>query len=205
MKKGKSKIMMNEWHDEFIQTLRIFEKKSKCEARKVCAIIVKDNNILSIGINGSLPGKTNCCDKFKKINNQWFKIKDDIEYTLPNSLEKVKVGRLQLISYDDNNPNSHHMWALINEIHAEINAIYKANKLHNNISGSTMYVSYCPCINCAKILALYGISKIIYVNDYDDDRYVIPFLLDNDIMIGKYNFISNEVDYWNNEIKIRKE
>ena len=41
-------------------------KLSYCIAHKVGAVIVKDNNIISIGYNGTPSGHINCCDAFAK-------------------------------------------------------------------------------------------------------------------------------------------
>lgn len=177
---------MKEWNKEFIDTLKIFEKKSKCEAKKVCAIIVKNNNILSIGINGTLPGKDNCCDKFTKKNGLWFK--------------KIEIDGMPfneaIVNEDDNNKEYHHRWSLINEIHAEVNAIYKATQeLKADIKDSIMYVSYCPCIHCAKMIALYGIKKVIFVNEYDDSDDSIEFLKSVGIQIGMYDEKLNKINY----------
>jgi dCMP deaminase len=49
-------------------------------------------------------------------------------------------------------------------VHAEANAILNA---HQELGGSTLYVSMFPCNECAKLIAQSGIRKVVY----SDDKY----------------------------------
>lgn len=51
-------------------------------------------------------------------------------------------------------------------IHAEMNAIAFAAKEGVSIKGSTLYCSYSPCINCAKIIINSGIERVVYEREY---------------------------------------
>lgn len=158
---------LSEWDKTFIQSLSLYEKHSKCAAKNVACILTKNNNILSIGINGTLPGKINCNELFKKSNCKWFKISDR---------EKKE--------WIEDRDGAHSKWSLLNEIHAEMNAIKKASQNNGfNLEGSTAYVSYSPCFNCAKMLVLFGIKRIVYREAYDDINEVSGFLKDNNIIL----------------------
>lgn len=50
------------WDDYFIQLAQLIAKRSTCLKRNVGAVIVKDNQILSTGYNGSPSGTTHCTD-----------------------------------------------------------------------------------------------------------------------------------------------
>ena len=50
-------------------------------------------------------------------------------------------------------------------VHAEANAILNA---HQELEGSTLYVSMFPCNECAKLIAQAGIKKVVY----SDDKYL---------------------------------
>lgn len=161
----------NYWDREFIEALAIFEKRSKCVAKQVCCILVKNNNILSIGLNGSISGHNNCCDVFQAMGNGKY-------------LNKIT----DIVTDDDNNVDSHHYWSKFNEIHAEINAIKKATQNgHFDLKGATAYVTYCPCFNCSKTLSLYGIKRVVYKHDYDNSDECIKFLKNNGIEVVKYD------------------
>lgn len=47
--------------------------------------------------------------------------------------------------------------------HAEANALANTNE---NVSGCTIYVTHFPCNECAKLLAINGIKKIVYANEW---------------------------------------
>jgi dCMP deaminase len=51
-------------------------------------------------------------------------------------------------------------------IHAEANALIYADG--PRLRGGTLYCSYSPCINCAKLIAGAGISKVVFREQYDD-------------------------------------
>lgn len=46
--------------DIFIKTALLLSQKSKCVSKKVGAVIVKDDRIISMGYNGTPPGYKNC-------------------------------------------------------------------------------------------------------------------------------------------------
>jgi dCMP deaminase len=54
--------------DIFIKTALLLSQKSKCVSKKVGAVIVKDNRIISMGYNGCVPGFKNCNEVFDENN-----------------------------------------------------------------------------------------------------------------------------------------
>lgn len=71
-------------------------------------------------------------------------------------------------------------------IHAEEDAISKYNKSryhYDNILQShnrffkdiTLYVTYSPCQNCCKQLALFGIKRIVFVEKHESNFHAVPF------------------------------
>lgn len=64
------------------------------------------------------------------------------------------------ICEDDNNVTKPYV------LHAEANAITKLARSHNNSDGSTLYVTACPCIECAKLIIQSGISRVVYGETY---------------------------------------
>ena len=51
-------------------------------------------------------------------------------------------------------------------LHAEANAITKVAKSSNSSSGSTLYVTDSPCVECAKLIIQAGIVRVVYSKDY---------------------------------------
>lgn len=174
------------WDNTFMESLELYEKHSKCSAKQVACILVKDNNILSIGINGTMKGKTNCNALFKKEKDKW--LKKEINYS--SHIRGTREER-----WVECNNKEHSEWSKLNEIHAEMNAIKKASQDGNfNLEGSTAYITYSPCFNCAKMLVLFGITKVVFKNPYDDAKEVINFLENNRV----------EVIYWKHDLDLIK-
>lgn len=161
-KREKELLKQKEWDETFIENLKSYEKHSKCSAKKVACILVKDNNILSIGINGTMSGKTNCNELFKKEDGKWYKKENSI--------------------WVECNKDEHHRWSNFNEIHAEMNAIKKASQVNGfNLENSTAYISFSPCFSCAKALVLFGVKRIVFLEEYDDAEEVIKFLKEQNV------------------------
>ena len=51
-------------------------------------------------------------------------------------------------------------------LHAESNAITKLARSTNSSEGATLYVTCCPCFDCAKLIIQSGIERVVYNEDY---------------------------------------
>lgn len=51
-------------------------------------------------------------------------------------------------------------------LHAEANAITKVAKSANSSSGSTLYITASPCIECSKLIIQSGIVRVVYSDLY---------------------------------------
>lgn len=51
-------------------------------------------------------------------------------------------------------------------IHAEENAILKVATSHDSTKDATMFLTHCPCINCAKLIYNAKIKTLYYKHDY---------------------------------------
>jgi len=157
-----------EWDSIWMAEAVNLSKYSKCQARKVAAVIV-DNDIRSIvasGINGSLPGKENCNSRFIKIKNIWHEMNN-------------KTGQYEPC-YDQ---EAHHKWSEVHEIHAEVNAINNLAKTDGH--QYTIYITHCPCTSCAKLIAKLGFKRVVFVNEYDKSEEVIDFLKESGILVDQ--------------------
>lgn len=126
--------------------------ESKCAFIKVAAIFVRDSHIVCTGVNGTAPGKENCIDHFKKI---W---KKDSDKSLLFFEDWLKTEHFR---------NIHKEWSIINDIHAEQNAIAYASKERISLKDCDVFCSYEPCQNCSKLLVSLKPKRIFYINEYD--------------------------------------
>ena len=51
-------------------------------------------------------------------------------------------------------------------IHAEANCLLKLAKTTGEASGSTLFCTHSPCIECAKLILISGISTVYYIEKY---------------------------------------
>ena len=51
-------------------------------------------------------------------------------------------------------------------LHAEANAIMKIASSNTDSSGSTIYITHAPCLECAKLIIQSNISNVIYIYNY---------------------------------------
>lgn len=69
-------------------------------------------------------------------------------------------------------------------LHAEANAILEAK--NNSRIPIVVYVTTEPCFECCKLIAMAGIKKIIYLEDYSVSDLCNDFLHKNGIVKEKY-------------------
>ena len=120
-------------HKIYLNMCNDLTPMSKCSKHKVGALIVKNNRIISNGLNGTPSGYINCCDKFKGVD------------------VTVEPGR-----------SMHRDWAENFEIHAEMNAVLFATRNGVNLNNSVLYCSLEPCFNCLKHACVAGVKEIYY-------------------------------------------
>lgn len=122
----------------FMSMARDFSALSKCAAKQVGCLAVRDGRILCTGVNGTAPGYTNCNELFDK----------DTLTTLESRAR-------------------HHEFSERYELHAEMNTIIYAAKHGIPLNGSTFYCTLMPCFNCVKHISAAGVIRIVYDQRYD--------------------------------------
>jgi len=132
------------WQDEFwLDIADKFATQSYCKKKQVGAVFVKDNYLVSTGVNGTVNGDDN------------------------NICECETTGKTEHYRV----------------VHAEMNGIANAHDI-NDIRGSTLYINYFPCADCAKHLIQFGVEKIVFrgeIKDLSTLDYVSRFILIEEI------------------------
>jgi len=146
--------MKQKWLDAFMDTAERFAQLSSATRLKVGAVVVKDNRIISIGYNGMPAGWTNECED---------KIYVDA------SLEESMLYQSKVHVYLDANKKVYELKTKDEVIHAEANAIAKLARDGESGSGSTMFCTHAPCVQCAKLIYGAGITKMFYRDSYRDE------------------------------------
>ncbi len=154
----------------FMTMAKLESTQSKCLSRKIGAVLVIDNHIISTGYNGP-PKEVPHCDR---RDNSGKYTKKFVSNKCPRQRMGFKSGE-----------GMEHCVA----IHAEINPILQAAKFGISTNNSTLYC-FCgtPCVCCAKEIINAGITRVVCLEKAGDSNWDTP------INLGKkgYNFPMSE-------------
>lgn len=145
-----------------------FASLSVAERKKVGCVITRNDRIVAVGYNGTLPGIDNCCE-----------IKVDCK----------KCDGYDNMGYDPacNNCNGTGKVLETSEfvMHAEQNALTFCNREGLSTQDCTIYVTMAPCKTCTKLLVSAGIKRVVYHEKYRD--------LDGLGFLKKFNIDVNQI------------
>jgi dCMP deaminase len=149
------------WEQLFMNIASQVAKRSTCLRIQTGALLVKDNRIISMGYNGSVPNGEHCSD-------YWLRFYDTVD--------QAKFPRFATFVDSAEFYHAHHEWSIAHEIHGEQNAILYAARNGISTQNSEMYTLYSPCINCAKVMVTAGVKKVFYSKHYKRDTRGVAFL-----------------------------
>ena len=129
------------WDEYFMNVAEIVKLRSTCLSASKGAVLVKDKRIISTGYNGSPRGIKHC------------NLGGCLRCT-QRHLGKIKSGNYSEPCIC---------------CHSEENAIVQAAVHGISTNGSTMYTTFTPCVNCAKIIINAGILEVVAQIEYPDD------------------------------------
>jgi len=122
--------------DYYMGIAMAVRRKANCMGRRVGAVIVKRNRIISTGYNGTPEGMANCLD------GGCVRCKNREAY-------KESVGYDVCIC-----------------VHAEQNALITAARFGNSIEDAIVYSTLRPCFDCTKVLLQAKVHTIYYIHDW---------------------------------------
>jgi dCMP deaminase len=140
---------------------------------QVGSIIVKDDAIISIGYNGQPSGWDNVCEEREYMASDaggWLD-PDEVESQWPFVAEDQLRYRLKTKS---------------TVLHAESNAISKLAKLNGGGQNAAIFITHCPCLDCAKTIYQAGITEVYYAQSYRD-TIGIDFLVQCGLTVEQVN------------------
>ncbi len=126
------------WHEYFMMLAKLVSVRSTCNSRKIGAVIVRNNRILTTGYNGAVHGAPHCSDKG------------------PDFCLRRSIGAHDAEKYN---------YCLSS--HAEVNAVNQAARFGISLENATLYCTLEPCNWCFKQLIQAGIREIYYETPYD--------------------------------------
>lgn len=125
-----------------MQLAEVVKHRSDCLRLNVGAVIVKDRRIIATGYNGTPQGIKNCTE-------------GGCERCTRRQAGKIGPGEEK--------------GACIC-LHAEQNAIIQSAYHGTSTKGATLYSTYAPCTQCARMIVNAGIARVVCGRAHDD-RY----------------------------------
>lgn len=153
-------------------------------SRQIGAVITKNNEILTTGVNDCPRYNGGLYWQIHK-ENEYFDEKDGRDYMIgfdSNKVEQAKIidQILENLGLEKNANNKKkikkagigYLTEYGRVVHAEMEAILACAR--NNIScrGAVMYATTFPCHNCAKHIIAAGIKKVIYIEPYPKSKAI---------------------------------
>lgn len=158
----KTKDTRPSWDEYYLELCEVVSKRATCDRLHVGAVITKENKVVSVGYNGSLPGMVHCNERRCIIcNYQVYKPsipkKEYLEDSkCPQCGQRTVMGGHLIV-------DGH----CLRTCHAEENAIVYAAREGIKLEGSTLYCTTMPCWNCLKLCVGAGITEVIYRDKYN--------------------------------------
>lgn len=151
-------------------------------SRQIGAVITKNNEILTTGVND--------CPRFSgglywqiHDNNEYYDEDSGRDYKLgydSNKIEQTKIinSILENLGLEKNDENVKHIQkagiSSLTEygrvVHAEMEAILACARNNVSSKGAVMYATTFPCHNCAKHIIAAGIKKVVYIEPYPKSK-----------------------------------
>lgn len=125
--------------DVYMEIAYSVAKLSYAKRRQVGCVIVKDQQIVSFGYNGTPSGFDNSCEDVIPCSDGCCG-----ECDMATTTTKQEV------------------------LHAESNALTKIAKSTLSSDGADLYTTTSPCFECAKLIIQSGITRVFYNETYRD-------------------------------------
>lgn len=167
--------IINKWDHNYMEIATLLGTMSNCAAKGVGCVLVKDNNIVASGVNGTPPGYINCNELYHKHEDVWYGQSGSgkTDPTHPH-FHEILEGDV-----------THKDFSTLYEVHAEINALSKMNRLGISCAATDLYVNYCPCMQCCKTIIVSRVQRVFYKHDFDDTNQSVAYLQANGIEVYK--------------------
>jgi dCMP deaminase len=153
-------------------------KLSYAERRTVGCVIVKDEQIVSFGYNGTPHGFDNDCECEVKMDP------DAGAWLDPETIEKQWP-------HESSEGDRYKLETKREVLHAESNALMKLAKSTMSCKDSILYTTTAPCFDCAKLIIQAGVKEVFYCEDYRDMSGIM--------LLQRAGIEVNQVIVWNND------
>jgi len=166
------------WDCYFLRVAKMISTNSKCLSRKIGAVLVRDNSIISTGYNGPARGVVHCNDRpidfYLSLDGAQALIPDREEGICPRKAFNYRSGEgLHLCQAG----------------HAERNALIQAGRNGISTKDTVLYL-YCektslPCKDCCIEIINAGVKEVVCLEGEYYDKYGKQLLEEANIITRK--------------------
>jgi dCMP deaminase len=154
--------MKEKFINYYMKMAEITAELSYAKRLQVGAVIVKNQQVIGTGYNGTPAGWDNECE-----NVEWCSAGGWL------SAEEIVEGWPYEGTYLDTDGNEmqgrYRLKTKPETLHSEMNALMKVARSTESSEGATLFCTHAPCIDCAKAIYQAGINSVYFRNHYRDD------------------------------------
>lgn len=138
--------MKEKFINYYMKMAELTAELSYAKRLQVGAVIVKNQQVIGTGYNGTPAGWDNNC-----------------EYVVPEQ-EDIDIES-RTIEY-----HTKQLKTKPEVLHSEMNALMKVARSTESSEGAILFCTHAPCIDCAKAIYQAGIKNVYFRNHYRDDK-----------------------------------
>lgn len=166
--------MVNKKHiDMYMKIAETVSEMSVAIRLKVGTVVVKNNNIIGFGWNGTPAGWDNTCEEkvWDSGAGGWLD-PEEFDARYPYDGWHEAAGRD--VRYG--------LKTKPEVLHSEANALMKIARSTESSEDATLFCTHAPCLDCAKLIHQSGINHVYYRDAYRDDAG-IKFLEKSGVLV----------------------
>lgn len=168
---------VSSWDEYFFNICRQVARNSKCISRRIGAVLVKDNVIISTGYNGP-PRGIPVCDK------RW-ELDEEFSYKYESDERKKGICPRRVIGFSSGEGID-----ICVAAHAEENTILNCARLGIPTKGTTMYMTCgVPCVKCLVKILNTGVSEVVVTKLSFYDESSLYLVNNSELKVRLYDFI----------------
>lgn len=152
--------MKDKFLDYYMKMAELTAELSYAKRLKVGAVIVKNQQVIGTGYNGTPAGWDNDCeDKVWDSGAGGWLDPEEIKEQYP--YEGYHYNAERMVRYG--------LKTKPEVLHSEMNALMKVARSTESSDGATLFCTHAPCMDCAKAIYQAGIKNVYFRNHYRDD------------------------------------
>lgn len=155
--------MKEKFVDYYMKMAELTAELSYGKRLQVGAVIVKNQQVIGTGYNGTPSGWDNNCENVELMPydaGSWLD-PTEIWHQWPHEGKFLIDGVEETRRYK--------LRTKPEVLHSEMNALMKVARSTESSEGATLFCTHAPCMDCAKAIYQAGIKNVYFRNHYRDD------------------------------------